>query len=87
MYELERCDSIGSDDAVLFVNPTKYSIDPEDLEDSSAFEEITPDSSEDNSKVVSEVDIEQVQKQVQLGFRDKRQLKRLKKQQAATPTN
>lgn len=27
-----RSDSIGSDDAVIFVNPTKYTIDPEELQ-------------------------------------------------------
>ena len=38
--EKDRSDSIGTNDAVLFVNPVEYTIDPEDYnQDSSAFEE------------------------------------------------
>lgn len=36
-YDTDRTMSIGSDDAVIFVNPTKYSLDPDDLD----YEEIT----------------------------------------------
>jgi len=51
-YDTDRTTSIGSDDAVLFVNPTKYTLD-EDFDGSfsqnahSAFEEIHED--ENNS--------------------------------------
>jgi len=46
-YDTDRTMSIGSDDAVLFLNPTKYSLFDDDLENSdakhSAFEEIHED--------------------------------------------
>lgn len=44
-YDTDRTTSIGSDDAVLFVNPTKYSLDDEGFErdQPSAFEEIVDD--------------------------------------------
>ena len=85
-YDTDRTTSIGSDDAVLFVNPTKYSLD-EDYQDyensqsASAFEEIQED--EKNSLKVKdvnrEVESDVVQKGVTLGFRDKRQVKKQKK--------
>ena len=85
-YDTDRTTSIGSDDAVLFVNPTKYSLD-EDYQDyensqsASAFEEIQED--ENNSLKVKdvnrEVESDVVQKGVTLGFRDKRQDKKQKK--------
>ena len=85
-YDTDRTTSIGSDDAVLFVNPTKYSLD-EDYQDyensqsASAFEEIQED--ENNSLKVKdvnrEVESDVVQKGVTLGFRDKRQVKKQKK--------
>ena len=85
-YDTDRTTSIGSDDAVLFVNPTKYSLD-EDYQDyensqsASAFEEIQED--ENNSLKVKdvnrEVESDVVQKGVPRGFRDKRQVKKQKK--------
>jgi hypothetical protein len=38
------------------VNPTKYSVDPEDME-RSAFDEILPDTLDDKDKEESEVDV------------------------------
>ena len=37
-YEIDRTNSIGSDDAVIFVNPTKYSLD-KDNQEGSAFDD------------------------------------------------
>ena len=56
-YDTDRTTSIGSDDAVLFVNPTKYSLDEdyqdnEDSQSASAFEEIRED--ENNSLKVKD---------------------------------
>jgi hypothetical protein len=44
-YDTDRTTSIGSDDAVLFINPTKYTLDEDGLagDQPSAFEEIVED--------------------------------------------
>lgn len=82
-YDTDRTTSIGSDDAVLFVNPTKYTLDEDALagEPPSAFEEIVED---ENSHLRqegsnSEIEPQLVQKGVTLGFRDKRQVKKEKR--------
>jgi hypothetical protein len=63
-------------------------MDPEDLEEASYLEEISPEiTSEQKEKALTEADIEQVQRQVQLGFRDKRQVRKLKKKNRATNGN
>lgn len=90
-YDTDRTTSIGSDDAVLFVNPTKYSLDEDDQPNdgqqlASAFEEIRED---ENSSLKTqsqgrEIESDLVQKGVILGFRDKRQIKKQKKAEGQT---
>ena len=75
--EKDRSDSIGTNDAVLFVNPVEYTIEPDDQnQDSSAFEEpgITVDGPRINQskKVIEDLDNEVVQKGMTLGCKDKR---------------
>ncbi len=38
-YDTDRCDSIGSNDAVIFLNPVKYTLDETDFTDRSAFDD------------------------------------------------
>ena len=83
-YDMEtRTDSIGSNDAVVFVNPTMYSLDPTDCgpdtinKSTSAFdEEISEEQNSDTLKQLADgtlaVDKLEVLKQVFIGKRDKK---------------
>lgn len=80
-YEYGRTDSIGSDDAVLFLNPVKYTLDVDDTNytdfQKSAFDEDIIEETamlSKGEKVDVEADV--VQKGLSLGCKDKRQLKR-----------
>lgn len=74
------------------MNPTKYSQERADNNyDSSAFDNIADDTTAFRNNRVNnssdleeaEVDVEAVQKVLQVGFKDKRQLKKQKKQVGA----
>lgn len=105
--------SIGSNEAVLFLNPTKYSLDKEELQaylNGTIYDynyddnEIVPEESpskedveykqlaETINKLQSQNDLSELRldsnlitKEVCLGYRDKKQLKKIKKEAADAP--
>lgn len=104
-YDMEkRCDSIGSNDAVIIINPTKYTLEYDDLDynsatggDKSAFDPdmiVAEDEEAEQQEAMKqlqemkhrlkvgeeEVDRATVQSELVLGFRDQKQVRKLKKE-------
>ena len=71
-----RTDSIGSNDVVLFVSPTMYSLDPEDYYSPAIYDE---DIVEDNSQAKrllkegkTPIEVDEVMGRVVIGKKDKK---------------
>ena len=81
-YSDERTDSIGSNDAIIFLNPVSYTVDQNDLNYLEAHKAAFDDEDITESIVGTkyhDLEVTEVTKGITLGCKDKRQLKRAKK--------
>lgn len=90
-HEKDRCDSIGTNDAILFLNPVEYTVDLDNTDyidnQMSAFEAEGLDVVQPKRIDINDIDENHVFCGITLGCKEKRQQRRIRKQEEKETNN